>query len=164
VDLDRLDRAILACLQQDARLSNQELADKVGLSPSPCWRRVKRLEEAGIIREYVALLSAPAIGTPILAYAQVSLNDHHPDSTAKFDAFVQASPHILECCAVSGQYDYLLKITCASMEAYELYLSQQLLRQTDVRSVNTSFVLNQKKATTALPLSNASDETSDQPQ
>lgn len=150
--LDELDRAILDQLQKDARLSNQELADKVGLSPSPCWRRVKRLEEMGVIQEYVALLSPKEIGVPVLAYAQVSLNDHRPESSERFDAFVKASPQILECCAVSGQYDYLLKIACASMEAYELYINQELLVQTDIRSMNTSFVLNQKKSTTALPL------------
>ncbi len=150
--LDRLDRAILEQLQKNARLSNQELADLVGLSPSPCWRRVKRLEEIGVIREYVALLEPSQIGVPILAYAQISLDDHRPESVDKFDRFVQSSPQVLECCSLSGQYDYLLKIVCESMEAYETYLSRELLRQTDVRSVNTSFVLNQKKFTTALPI------------
>lgn len=150
--LDPLDLAILDQLQKDARLSNQELAEKVGLSPSPCWRRVKRLEEIGVIKEYVALLAPKEIGVPVLAYAQVSLNDHRPESSERFDEFVRSSPQILECCSVSGEYDYLLKIACSSMEAYETYISRELLRQTDIRSMNTSFVLNQKKSTTALPL------------
>ncbi|MCO4756471.1 MAG: Lrp/AsnC family transcriptional regulator [Oceanospirillaceae bacterium] len=150
--LDSLDLAILDQLQKDARLSNQELAEKVGLSPSPCWRRVKRLEEIGVIKEYVALLAPKEIGVPVLAYAQVSLNDHRPESSERFDEFVRSSAQILECCSVSGEYDYLLKIACGSMEAYETYISRELLRQTDIRSMNTSFVLNQKKSTTALPL------------
>ncbi|MCG8426092.1 MAG: Lrp/AsnC family transcriptional regulator [Chromatiales bacterium] len=149
---DRLDRAILKHLQMNARLSNQELAELVGLSPSPCWRRVKRLEEMGVIKGYVALLEPKQVGTSILAYAQISLEDHRPECIEAFDQFVQSSPQILECCSLSGQYDYLLKIITPSMEAYEAFLAKEMLRLSGVRSVNTSFVLNQKKFTTALPL------------
>jgi DNA-binding Lrp family transcriptional regulator len=150
--LDRLDKAILAQLQKSGRLSNNELADAVGLSPSPCWRRVKQLEEQGVIKSYVALLDSKKLGIPILAYAQISLDDHHPDQIERFDRFVQSCPEVLECCSLSGQYDYLLKIVTTSMEHYEIFLKEQLLKLTGVRSVNSSFVLTQKKFTTALPL------------
>lgn len=149
---DRIDLAILEQLQQNARLSNNELAEKVGLSPSPCWRRVKRLEEQGVITGYVALLNPEYTGTPIMAYAHISLTDHRPESIADFDLFVQDCPQILECSSLSGQYDYLLKIVSRSMSEYEHFISSELLHLPGVQSVNTSFVLDQKKYTTALPL------------
>jgi len=152
MNLDRLDLAILKQLQLNARLSNNELADKVGLSPSPCWRRVKRLEEEGVINSYVALLNPEYTGTPIQAYAHISLSDHRPESVTEFDLFVQDCPQILECCSLSGQYDYLLKIVSRNMSEYEHFISGELLHLPGVQSVNTSFVLDQKKYTTALPL------------
>lgn len=152
MELDKLDKKILALLQQEACLTNHELAEKVGLSPSPCWRRVKRLEESGIIASRVTLVSPAAIGLHVFAYALVSLENHNPETLLAFDTFVQQTPQVLECCSMSGSYDYLLKIASHSMDDYELLLSGQLLRLKGVRSVNTSFVLNQKKSTTALPL------------
>jgi len=150
--LDRLDRRILEELQLDARIANQELAKRVGLSPAPCWRRLRRLEESGFIEGYATLLRAPAIGLPILAYALVSLENHHPESVGRFDELVKTRPEVLECHSMSGANDYLLRIVAASMEAYEQFLSTQLLRLAAVRSVNTSFVLRTKKFTTRLPL------------
>ncbi|MBV9622052.1 MAG: Lrp/AsnC family transcriptional regulator [Gammaproteobacteria bacterium] len=150
--LDRLDRRILEELQADARISNQELAKRVGLSPAPCWRRLRRLEQRGYIAGYATLLRGAAIGLPILAYALVSLENHLPQSVAQFDRLVSARPEVLECHAVSGTNDYLLRIVAASMEAYEHFLSTQLLQLGAVRSVNTSFVLRTKKFTTRLPL------------
>src|SRR5580658_9912518 len=116
--LDRLDRRILEELQLDARISNQELAKRVGLSPAPCWRRLRRLERAGFIAGYATLLKAPAIGLPILAYAVVSLENHHPESVRQFDQLVKERPEVLECHSMSGANDYLLRIVAASMEAY----------------------------------------------
>jgi DNA-binding Lrp family transcriptional regulator len=150
--LDRLDRRILEELQADARISNQELAKRVGLSAAPCWRRLRRLEQAGFIEGFVTLLRAPAIGLPILAYAVVSLENHHPESVRQFDQFVKERAEVLECHSMSGPNDYLLRIVAASMEAYEHFLSTQLLQLGAVRSVNTSFVLRTKKFTTRLPL------------
>lgn len=152
MNLDKLDLAILKQLQSNARLSNNELAEQVGLSASPCWRRVKRLEEQGVIKGYVALLDPEYTGTPILAYAHISLTDHRPESVLQFDEFVQGCDQILECCSLSGQYDYLLKIVSRSMGEYEHFISSELLHLPGVQSVNTSFVLDQKKYTTALPL------------
>src|SRR5437868_14457184 len=96
-NLDRVDRRILDELQGDARISNQELAKKVGLSPAPCWRRLRRLEEEGFISGYVTLLSSSAIGLPILAYALVSLENHHPETVKQFDRLIQDRPEVLEC-------------------------------------------------------------------
>ena len=150
--LDRLDRRILDELQSDARISNQELAQRVGLSPAPCWRRLRRLEEEGFIAGYATLLCAPAIGLPIQAYALVSLENHHPQTVRQFDQLVRDRPEVLECHSMSGPNDYLLRIVAASMEAYEQFLSTRVLQLPAVRSVNTSFVLRTKKFTTRLPV------------
>jgi DNA-binding Lrp family transcriptional regulator len=150
--LDRVDRRILDTLQADARISNQELAKKVGLSPAPCWRRLRRLEEEGFISGYATLLEASAIGLPILAYALVTLDNHHADTVSQFDRLIQDRPEVLECHSMSGPNDYLLRIVAASMEAYEHFLSTQVLQLAAVRSVNTSFVLRTKKSTTRLPV------------
>jgi DNA-binding Lrp family transcriptional regulator len=150
--LDRVDRRILDTLQADARISNQELAKKIGLSPAPCWRRLRRLEEEGFIAGYATLLNGSAIGLPILAYALVTLENHHPETVRQFDRLIQDRPEVLECHSMSGANDYLLRIVAASMEAYEHFLSTQLLQSAAVRSVNTSFVLRTKKSTTRLPV------------
>src|SRR5205823_4240959 len=150
--LDRIDRRILDELQGDARVSNQELAKRVGLSPAPCWRRLRRLEEEGFINGYATVLNGSAVGLPILAYTLVSLENHHPETIREFDQLVKDRPEILECHSMSGPNDYLLRIVAASMEAYEHFLSTQLLQLGAVRSVNTSFVLRTKKFTTRLPL------------
>jgi DNA-binding Lrp family transcriptional regulator len=150
--LDRLDRRILDELQSDARISNQELAQRVGLSPAPCWRRLRRLEEEGFIAGYATLLSAPAIGLPIQAYALISLENHHPQTVRQFDQLVRERPEVLECHSMSGPNDYLLRIVASSMDAYEQFLSTRLLQLPGVRSVNTSFVLRTKKFTTRLPV------------
>ena len=150
--LDRVDRRILDTLQADARISNQELAKRIGLSPAPCWRRLRRLEEEGFISGYATLLNSSAIGLPILAYALVSLENHHPETVRQFDRLIQDLPEVLECHSMSGANDYLLRIVAASMEAYEHFLSTHLLQLSAVRSVNTSFVLRTKKSTTRLPV------------
>jgi len=150
--LDRVDRRILDTLQGDARISNQELAKKIGLSPAPCWRRLRRLEEEGFISGYATLLNGSALGLSILAYALVTLENHHPETVRQFDRLIHDRPEVLECHSMSGANDYLLRIVAASMEAYEHFLSTQLLQSAAVRSVNTSFVLRTKKSTTRLPV------------
>lgn len=152
IDLDAKDRALLRELQRDGRLSNQELARRVDLSTSPCWRRVRQLETDGVITGYVALVDPERVGLSVLAYAHVSLDNHHVDTVASFDDLVNELPEVLECCAMSGEYDYLLKVRTRSMEAYEHFLRGGLLRHNGVRAVNTSFVLSQRKSTTALPV------------
>ena len=150
--LDKTDLKILAALQQDARISNQKLAATIGLSPTPCWRRVKRLEESGLISRYVTLLDAEAAGLPVTAYLHVSLDNHHPDTVAAFDRMVQQRAEVLECYSMSGEYDYLLKVAARSMSDYESFMSQHLLQEADVQTANTSFVLKRIKYTTAIPL------------
>ena len=150
--LDRLDRRILDELQADARLTNQELAKRVGLSPAPCWRRLRRLEREGFIESYATLLNGPAIGLPIVAYALVTLDNHHPESVRQFDKLVEERPEVLECHSMSGANDYLLRIVASSIEAYDKFLNAHLLPVRSVRSVNTSFVLRTKKLTTRLPV------------
>jgi DNA-binding Lrp family transcriptional regulator len=150
--LDRVDRRILDELQADARISNQDLAKRVGLSGAPCWRRLRRLEEQGFIASYATILDRSTIGLPILAYAQVTLENHHPESVRQFDQLIAHRPEVLECHSMSGSNDYLLRIVASSIEAYEHFLSTHVLQTKAVRSVNTSFVLRTKKFTTHLPL------------
>jgi len=150
--MDALDRRILEELQTNARLSNRDLAERVGLSPAPCWRRVRRLEESGLIVRYATLLDAEAVGLPVTAYLHVALDDHHPETVKGFDELIQRLPEVLECHAMSGQTDYLLKVVARSMSDYEAFLSRHLLPVAAVRSVNTSFVLKRKKLTTVLPV------------
>jgi len=150
--VDQIDRKILKVLQEDARISNQRLADAVGLSVSPCWRRVKRMEEQGIIDRYVTLLDAKRVGLALTAFVHVSLEDHHPDTLEQFDRLVRDRPEVQECFAMSGQDDYLLRVVSPDIETYEEFLTRQLLALKGVRTANTSFVLKTRKATTALPL------------
>ncbi len=150
--LDRSDRRILDVLQSDARISNQELAKRVGLSAAPCWRRLRRLEDEGFIAGYATLLNGPAVGLPILAYTLVSLENHHPETVREFDLLVRERPEVLECHSMSGPNDYLLRIVAASMEEYERFMSAHVLQIRGVRSVNTSFVLRTKKSTTRMPV------------
>ena len=153
-NLDLVDIRILEALQRDGRISNHELAARANLSPSPCWRRVRRLEETGVIAQYVALLDPQALGLSITAYAHVTLENHHPGSVEEFDAFVDERPEIMECSMVSGQFDYILRIVVPDMSAYEHFLSTYLLPLSRVRSVSTSFALRQKKQITMLNLQN----------
>jgi len=150
--MDKTDRKILAELQKNGRLSSQALAARVGLSTSPCWRRVRRLERSGVIAGNVALVDPQAVGLDVVAFAQVSLEDHHPDSVAEFDRMVRDLPEILECHAMSGQHDYQLKVICRSIADYDRLLSEHILRVRAVHTVNTSFVLRTGKHTTELPL------------
>lgn len=152
ITLDKTDIRILEALQQDARLTNQKLAALVGLSPSPCWRRVRRLEENGVIDRYVTLLNSDALGLSVTAFLMVSLENHHPDTVAHFDELVAKLPQIQECYATSGMADYLLKIVISGMREYEELLIGNLLQVTGVRTANTNFVLKERKRTTALPL------------
>lgn len=150
--MDQTDIRILSELQKNGRLSSQALAEKVGLSATPCWRRVRRMEKSGLITGSVVLLDPARLGLHVTAFAQVSLEDHHPDSVAEFDRMVEDMPEILECHAMSGQHDYQLKVICKSISDYDRLLSQHILRVKAVQTVNTSFVLRTNKKTTALPL------------
>ena len=152
MSLDRYDQKILTALQRNGRLSNRDLADRVGLSAAPCWRRVKRLEDEGYINNYYAQLSPGHLGLKLLAFAEVSLDNHHIDTLTAFNQLVESCPEILECYSVSGKCDYLLKIVEKDMESYEAFLSGTILQTQGIRSVSTMFSLRQSKLTRELPL------------
>jgi len=150
--LDPIDRRILVRLQRDASIQNQQLANEVGLSPSPCHRRVRALEEAGIIRGYVALLDGPAIGAGFLAYVEVRLERQAVEFSERFEKAVLARAEILECVRVTGDYDYLLKVATRDIETFHRFLIDTLTRIKGIANTRTSIALNRVKETTALPI------------
>ncbi len=152
--LDKTDLAMLALLQENGRMTNQELADKVSLTTAPCLRRLKRLESEKIIEEYVAILSPKALSLEVMALVSVSLNAFAEEEIAEFETFVENNSNITECYSVSGEYDFFLKVVASNIADIENILLKQLLRLKIVRTATTNFVLGQRKSTTALPLSN----------
>jgi len=152
VRLDKTDRRLLRELQRDGRISNQELAERANLSPAPCWRRLKKLEESGVIDRYVALLDRRKLGVRTMAFIQLSLLDHSDANIAAIDAFVEESSEVVECYAITGTEDYLLRVVAEDVEALERFMMQKLLKLKGVKSTNSSLVLRQKKYTTELPI------------
>ncbi len=152
MELDKLDIAILEAMQKDGRLSNRDLAKPVSLSPSPSWRRLHALEDAGVISHYAAVVDRQQVGLSIMGFAHVTLNDHSSEKVRKFDRAILGAPQVLECHATSGEHDYMLKVVAPDMASYQDFLSEYLLKIGVVRTVNTSFVLKQQKSTTALPM------------
>ncbi|QQD22089.1 winged helix-turn-helix transcriptional regulator [Venatoribacter cucullus] len=151
--LDRTDRKILALLQQDGSLSNLELAEQVGLSPSPCSRRVKALEDSGLIVGYRALLDARKLGLDLLALVNISMDRHTPERFDNFEARVSACPEVLECYLITGQSaDYVLKVIVRDMQHYQEFLLGTLTRIEGVSGVHSSFVMRKVLDRTALPL------------
>ena len=156
--LDRTDRKILQAMQANARISNLELADAVGLSPTPCSRRVKRLEESGIIRGHVTLLDQSMLDLKLTAYIGISMDRHTPDRFEAFEEAVQAYPEVMECSVVTGQSsDYLLKAVVPDMAYYERFLLGKLTRIAGVTGVHSSFELRRVVSKTRLPLEHMSD-------
>ncbi len=151
--MDRYDRHILALLQQDGRISNQALAERVGLSPSPCLRRVRALEQAGIIAGYRALLDARRLGLNLMALVSISMDRHTPERFANFEARIARLPEVLECLLVTGQdADYQLKVIVADMDAFQALLLERITRIEGVTGVHSSFVLRRVLDHTALPV------------
>ena len=151
--LDRYDLSILAELQRDARISNQELAERIGLSPSPCSRRVKQLEDDGYIARQVALLDRKMLGLSLTAYVLIGMDRHTPERFETFEAAIRVLPQVLECSLVTGMdADYQLKVVVPDMDHYQKLLLGSLTRIEGVTSVRSSFVLNQVLASTELPL------------
>ena len=160
ITLDKIDRKILAILQADGRLTNQEVAERINLSPSPCLRRIKRLEESGVIRKYVALLEPAQIGLGLLAYVNVRL-EKHSDNPGKgmsrsprddFSVSVAQWPEVVACYAMTGEMDYLLRVHVEDMNHFSRFMMETLLRHSAVLDVKSSFALQQIKETTALPV------------
>lgn len=153
MELDRIDKRILEELQANARISNQELADKVGLSPSPCLRRVRQLEESGYVRAYTTQLDASKLGLKLMAVVQISMDRHTPDRFEQFENTVREYPEVLECILITGQSaDYQLKVIVRDMEEYQDFLLNRLTRIPGVSDVHSSFVLRQVISTQSLPL------------
>jgi Lrp/AsnC family leucine-responsive transcriptional regulator len=156
VPLDAVDRRILRALQRDGRMTYDVLAQEVGLSPSAALRRVKRLEEAGAIASYVALLSPERVGLPLTAYLNVRLEKHterHKRNPMDlFRAAVQTWPEVVECASLTGEMDYLLRVVVEDMSHYSRFIMDTLLKHPSVQDCKTSFVLDRVKNTTALPV------------
>lgn len=151
--LDSIDRRILNLLQNDARMTNLELADRVGLSPTPCARRVKRLEESGVIDRHVTLLDQARLGLNITAMVGITMDRHTPERFENFERKVSGFPEVVECSIVTGQAaDYLLKAVLPDMTYYEEFLLGRLTRIEGVVGVHSSFVLRKIISRTAVPL------------
>ena len=156
--LDRTDRKILKAMQANARISNLELAEAIGLSPTPCSRRVKRLEESGIIRAHVTLLNQSVLGLKLTAYIGITMDRHTPDRFEAFETEVTGYPEVMECSVVTGQSsDYLLKVVVPDMDYYERFLLGKLTRIEGVTGVHSSFELRRVWPQTTLPLDHISD-------
>lgn len=142
MEIDRYDRQILQLLQEDGRISNQDLADRIGLSPSPCLRRVRALEEAGLITGYRAQLDAKKLGLSLMALIGISMDQHTPERFTNFEATIAQVPEVLECLLITGQQsDYQLKVAVQDMDAYQELLLNRINRIAGVTGVHTSFVL-----------------------
>lgn len=150
---DGYDKRILALLQEDGRMTNQDLADRVGLSPSPCLRRVRTLEESGLIKGYRAVLDAEALGLRLTAIVRVSMDRHTQDRFAEFERVVRGMPQVTECLMITGdEADYLLKAVVADMDDYRVLLLDGITKIKGVTGVRSSFVLRTVEDRTALPL------------
>ena len=149
--LDRYDRRILELLQQEGRISNQELSERIGLSQSPCLRRVRALEESGLILGYRAIVDARQLGLTLMALIHISMDRHTPERFERFDASVRALPEVLECLLITGQdADYQLKVIVRDMDAYQALLLEKITRIEGVTGVHSSFVMRQVVNNTAL--------------
>jgi Lrp/AsnC family leucine-responsive transcriptional regulator len=153
IKIDRIDRNILAQLQKDGAQTNQELADRVGLSPSPCLRRVRALEESGIILRKVTILDHKKLGLSLTAIILIGMDRHTPERFAEFEAKVGEYPEVQECYLITGQdADYMLKVVVPDMDHYHHFLLNRITRIQGVSGVHSSFVLRRVIDSTALPL------------
>ena len=143
--MDAIDRRILRALHRNARLTNAELAEQVGLSPSPCWTRVKRLEQAGVIKGYVAILDQAQLGLPDTVIIEVMMERHDEDSLKRFELAVTEMPEVIEAWLVTGEYDYVIKAAVGGTAGYERLLREKLYRLPGVRHTRTSFTLRSLK-------------------
>lgn len=150
--MDEVDRKIVRALQRDGRISNKELADKVGLSPSPCLRRLKALEDRGIIRGYHAEIDPELYGLPITVFIRIRLERHDEETVNGFEAKVREDPNVVECHVMTGQADYLLRVMVADLSHYERFVRRRLQRIGGIASIDTSFAYGEVKRRAAFPL------------
>lgn len=151
-DLDAIDRKILEHLQADGRMSLNDLAAKVGLSPSPCLRRVRMLERDGVISRYVAVLDQRAVGLPVSVFVSIKLERQRQEQLDRFAKAIERWPEVLECYLMTGPRDYWLRVVVPDLEAYERFVKQKLTRVEGIASIESSFALEQVKYTNVLPL------------
>ena len=156
--LDTIDQRILAALQENARVTNVELAEASGVSASPCWRRVRELERTGVISRYVTLVDPASVGLPVSVFIQVSLEKQVETALEDFERIVLERPEVMECYLMTGDADYLLRVVVADLEAYERFLMDHLTRIPTVANIRSSFALKQVKYRTALPLKTSTAE------
>jgi len=152
VTLDRYERELLIALQADARLTNQELARKVGLSPSACWRRVKRLEDCGVIQRYTAILDPKKAGIGETVFTHVSLARHSKTASVEFAELMRRQPEVMECFFTTGAADIILRVAIPSVAAYDRFLEDVIFNASGVAQVHSDFALRKIKFETALPL------------
>lgn len=150
--MDKIDRKILASLQANPQWSVADLASDVGLSHTPCWRRLKKLEESGVIRERAVLLDPLLLDLTVNVFAELRLKQHDEETLEALEAQARDHPEIVECFSMSGQGDYLMRVVVRSVGDYEVFLKKVLLHLPGVGSINSSFALNCIKLTTKLPL------------
>lgn len=146
IELDDIDKRIVATLQADGRLPIVELAEKVGLSPTPCQRRVKRLEAEGVIVRYAALVAPPAVGLSLQALVQVTLDDHSEATVEAFEAAIRARPEVIACYAVTGDMDFLLHVLTPDLPSFSEFALKALLRMPGVRGTRSSFIMQAVKS------------------
>ena len=151
MDLDATDRKILELLQADGRMSLAELAEKVGLSPSPCLRRVRMLED-GVISRYVAVLDQRAVGLPVSVFVSIKLEKQRQESLDRFAKAIERWPEVLECYLMTGSRDYWMRVVVPDLDAYERFVKQKLTRVEGIASIESSFALEQVKYTNVLPV------------
>ncbi|BBT19362.1 AsnC family transcriptional regulator [Pseudomonas sp. 1D4] len=152
LELDAYDRRILDLLQEDAGLSTAEIAERVGLSQSPCWRRIQRLKEEGVIRRQVTLLDRRKIGLNAQIFAQVKLNAHGRSNLTEFAEAMRGFPEVLECHVLMGAVDFMLRIVTRDIEAYERFFFEKLSMVPGIQEVNSIVALSEIKSTTCLPV------------
>jgi Lrp/AsnC family transcriptional regulator, leucine-responsive regulatory protein len=152
METDAIDNRILSILQTDGRISNQDLAERVGLSPSPCLRRVKALEARGIVQRYVALVDPSAVGQGLQAVVQVRLDRQTTDSVARFEKEILKYPQVLECYLMAGDWDYVLRVVARDLDEFREFCVNRLAKIAGVGNVKSNISMKQVKYSTALPL------------
>ena len=152
VRLDSVDRQLLAALQNDGRATVGELAERVSLSPSPCWRRVKQLEESGLIEGYYARLSRQKLGYGVTGFVQLQMENHTPLAAESFERAVVALPQVLSCHNLSGRYDYQLEVVGVDLESFAEFVRTHIRALPGVREISTSFSLKEIKRSLVLPI------------
>lgn len=152
MDVESGDVRILRALQSDGRLTNQELAERVGMSTSPCWRRVKRLEESGVIRGYQAMIDRRAIGLGVLAFIRVQIDTHSHDEAERFSDDVRKLDNVIACYSVAGEADFLLQVVAEDLDSYADFAMTVVRRLPGIKEMNTMFVLKDIKPSAVLPI------------